>query len=161
MTNKAYLLIGGNIGDREANLQQARAGLERTCGRLTAQSALYQTAAWGLHNQAPFLNQAVALETALTADELLRRILAVEASLGRKRDVKYGPRTVDIDVIFFGDAVVKTEGLTVPHPHLQARRFVLVPLQEIAPDLLHPVFKQTVTQLLDACPDNLAVQKFH
>lgn len=158
--NKAYLLIGGNRGDRKGFLARARAAIGQECGPIVEQSALYETAAWGLEEQDAFLNQALALETALGAESLLKKLLQVEAALGRVRDVKYGPRTIDIDILFYNDDVLQTEGLTLPHPQLQNRRFVLVPMAEIAPALRHPVVDKTISQLLDECPDHLAVQKF-
>lgn len=158
--NKAYLLIGGNIGNREAYLSAARDQIERSCGEIRSQSSIYQTAAWGLEEQDAFLNQAIEIKTALNPHQLLQHILQIEESLGRKREVKYGPRIIDIDILFYADAVINDDELTVPHPQMQNRRFVLVPLAEIAPKEIHPVFQSTIAQLLKECPDNLTVQKF-
>jgi 2-amino-4-hydroxy-6-hydroxymethyldihydropteridine diphosphokinase len=159
--NKAYLLIGGNMGNREGFLAAAREELERKGCRLLQQSALYETAAWGLEDQNPFLNQALEIETSSGPFQLLKKLLQIEKKIGRTRDLKYGPRMIDIDILFFNDAIVQEDFLTIPHPHLQNRRFALVPMQEIAPTFCHPVLKKTITRLLAECPDPLSVQKFH
>ena len=158
--NKAYLLIGGNIGNREAYLASARQAIEKTCGKIVRQSALYQTAAWGLEDQDAFLNQALLIETGFDPQSLLTNLLNIEEKTGRKRDVKYGPRIIDIDILLYDDAIIKTDGLTVPHAQMQNRRFVLEPLNEIAGNVIHPIFKKTIRQLLLECPDKLTVQKF-
>jgi 2-amino-4-hydroxy-6-hydroxymethyldihydropteridine diphosphokinase len=157
--NKAYLLIGGNMGDRKGHLAAACREIERTCGFIRQISSLYETAAWGLKDQDAFLNQALEIETELAADMLLKDLLRIEETIGRKREVKYGPRIIDIDFLFFNDAVIHTKGLTIPHPQLQNRRFALVPLAEIAAAFMHPVFNKSIAQLLDECPDKLDVHK--
>lgn len=157
--NKAYLLIGGNIGDREGFLAAARRGIEERCGTISQQSSLYQTAAWGLTDQEAFLNQAIAVNTLLTPDDLLTAVLSLEESIGRKRELRFGPRTIDIDILFFNGAEVQREGLHIPHPEVQNRRFALVPMAEIAAQLWHPVLHKTIAQLLAECPDSLPVHK--
>jgi len=157
--NKVFLLIGGNMGDRLQNLSQAIALLAATCGPIVQQSAIYETAAWGKTDQDPFLNQALLLNTTLSAHELIDTILATEEKMGRHRMEKFGPRIIDIDILFYNDAVIDEPHLTVPHPQLPNRRFALEPMNEIAPKLVHPVLHKTIEQLLKDCKDELPVEK--
>ena len=159
--NEAYLLTGGNIGDRFDYLSKAKKEIEKRGGRILQQSSIYETAAWGKKNQEAFLNQVLKIETKLNPEQLLKSILQIEEDLGRKRGLKYGPRAIDIDILFFNDEVLDQQGLKIPHPQLQNRRFVLIPLNEIAPHKLHPVFHKTISQVLAECPDPLAVNKFN
>lgn len=156
--NKAYLLIGGNVGNSFSYLNQSILRLQIQCGNVLQKSSVYETAAWGNTQQPPFLNQALQLHTTLPAPELMYEILKIEESLGRVRKEKYGPRTIDIDILLFNDEVHSTSTLTIPHKELQNRRFVLEPLAEIAPSLVHPVQKKTMKQLLAECTDNLQVK---
>lgn len=158
--NKAYLLIGGNIGNREGYLASARKWIEQTCGNIIRHSSLYQTAAWGLEDQDAFLNQVLLIETSLQPLPLLHKLLWIEEEIGRKRELKYGPRIIDIDILLFNDEKINDQGLTIPHPQMQNRRFVLEPLNEIAPGMMHPVLHKDINQLLLECADKLAVQKF-
>ena len=157
--NTAYLLIGGNLGDRAAYLALAVQHISALCGRVTATSSVYETAAWGNTNQPAFYNQAICVETILEAETLLEMLLAIELEMGRVREEKYGPRTIDLDILMINDFVVSTPTLTIPHPQMHNRRFALLPLNEIAPALLHPVLDKTIHELLLNCPDTLDVQK--
>jgi 2-amino-4-hydroxy-6-hydroxymethyldihydropteridine diphosphokinase len=159
MSTLAYLLLGSNLGDRAARLAQARHDLAATAGRLVATSALYETAAWGVEDQPAFLNQVLALDTELDAPTLLAACLAAEQQQGRERLVRWAARTLDVDILLFGQEVISTPRLTVPHPALPARRFALVPLAEVAPQLMHPQLHRTSSQLLADCPDPLAVTR--
>jgi 2-amino-4-hydroxy-6-hydroxymethyldihydropteridine diphosphokinase len=158
--NNVYLLIGGNVGDRLQNLQQAVIAINRTCGDVLRQSAIYETAAWGKTDQQPFLNQALLLETAFTAFQLLEHVLEAETLLGRVRKERYGPRVIDIDILFFNYDIISEPELVIPHPEIQNRRFALTPLAAIAPGYLHPILHKTVNELLRECPDILEVKEF-
>jgi 2-amino-4-hydroxy-6-hydroxymethyldihydropteridine diphosphokinase len=163
--NISYLLIGGNQGDRQVQLAAARAHLEAAAGTIRQASSLYETAPWGKTDQGWFLNQALALETETDPATLLRTVLRIEEEMGRIRSEKYGARQIDIDILFFNDAIVADEaiagepGLVIPHPEIPNRRFVLEPLNEIAPGYIHPVLGRSVRELLLACTDPLEVKK--
>ena len=158
--NIVYLLTGGNVGNRQQYLENAALLLETACGKITRRSAIYETAAWGKTDQAAFLNQALELSTLLDPGELMKALLLIEQKTGRERSEKYGPRTIDIDILLFNSAIVQSALVTVPHPQMANRRFVLVPLNEIAAGYIHPILKKTVSQLLAVCPDTLPVKKF-
>lgn len=157
--NKTYLLTGSNIGDRSAFLLQAWELLAIHCGEISAASSFYETAAWGNTDQPSFLNQALELKTKLNARQLIRKILKIEKLMGRVRKEKYGPRNIDIDILLYTDEIHDNPFLKVPHPEMQNRRFALLPLAEIAPDIIHPVLKKSITELLYDCTDRLEVKK--
>jgi 2-amino-4-hydroxy-6-hydroxymethyldihydropteridine diphosphokinase len=158
--NTAYLLIGGNLGNRKVNLENSRSLIEQQCGHIVHNSSIYETAAWGNTNQPSFLNQVLQVETLLSARQLIRKILKIEKTMGRVRQEKLGPRIIDIDILFFNHEIIKLEFLTIPHPEIQNRRFVLMPMVEIAASLVHPVLNKPMSKLLNECMDNLEVTKF-
>lgn len=157
--NIAYLLIGGNLGNRQENLATARFLIGKHCGQITRESSVYETAPWGKIDQPGFLNQALEVNTGLNARQLIRRILKVEKSMGRVRKEKLGPRVIDIDILLFNDEIQDISFLKVPHPEMQYRRFVLIPLSEIAAEIVHPVLKKNISELLHDCTDELDVKK--
>lgn len=157
--NRAFLLTGGNMGNREENLARARELLGQNCGNITKVSSIYETAAWGKTDQPAFLNQAIELMTTLNARQLIRHVLKTEKLMGRIRSEKYGPRLIDIDILLFNDEKHDYHFLKLPHPEMQHRRFALLPLAEIAPAVVHPVLQKTIEQLLVECADQLEVTR--
>jgi 2-amino-4-hydroxy-6-hydroxymethyldihydropteridine diphosphokinase len=158
MNTLAYLSLGSNIGDREANLRDAIARLE-TLGRIAAVSSIYETEPVEVADQAWFLNCVVALETSHAPESLMKELLSLEREMGRERIQRKGPRTIDLDIVLFGDLVINSPTLTLPHPAMHQRRFVLEPLAEIAPDAWHPGLKKTARQLLDELPAGQVVRR--
>ncbi len=155
--NVATLLLGCNLGNCESTFVETLRQLEKNCGKLIAQSSLYKTAPWGYSEQNDFLNQVVIIETNLTPHELLNKTIEIEVELGRLRKIVNGPRTIDIDILFYNDLEVITNDLIIPHPRLHLRKFTLIPLNEIIPDYTHPTLNKTIAQLLMECGDDLNV----
>lgn len=158
--NTCFLLIGGNMGDRVYYLSQAIHLIKINIGRIIHLSIIYETEAWGLENQPSFLNQVLMINTYLSAEEVLIRSLHIEKQLDRVRTEKYAARTIDIDLLLFNNDIYQTAELTIPHPRMAERRFVLEPLKSIAPTYLHPVYLKTIEQLWEECKDPLEVKKF-
>ena len=154
-----YLLLGSNLGDSKKYLSDAVLMIEDQIGPVLNSSSLYQTESWGKTGQPDFINQVVSLRTNLNPRQLLEKILIIETQLGRRRVEKWGSRIIDIDILFYGQQMVEEEDLMIPHPFLHLRRFTLIPLCEINPELYHPVLKENVGDLLDKLDDNLSVKK--
>ena len=157
--NRTYLLLGSNMGNSKQQLATAQKHIEKNIGNIIRHSSLYQTAAWGKTDQPDFLNQVILVETEFTANNIMQAILTIEKKMGRLRTVKNAPRIIDIDILLFNKEIIESPALSVPHPQLQNRLFVLIPLNELSPNLIHPVLKKTIHQLLRVCPDKLAVKK--
>lgn len=153
-----FLGLGTNIGDRFHNLSKAREAISGFATIDTA-SSLYETEAWGYTDQAAFLNQVVSIQTKLSPLKLLKKIKKIEQQLGREESFRWGPRLIDIDILFYGKRIVNLPILTIPHKNLHNRAFVLIPLAEIAPDFIHPIFKKSVQDLLDVLPEPYGVEK--
>lgn len=157
-----HILFGSNMGDKNEIFAQACLLINNRCGRIVAVSSAYESEPWGFEAEEWFLNRLIIVETEQEPDEMMRRLLEIEKELGRVRQPEtkgYTSRTADLDILYFGDRVMVTESLAVPHPRLHQRRFALVPLCELVPDFVHPVFHLTQTELLERCPDNSVVRK--
>ena len=148
------------MGNSKKQLSKAIVLIEKKIGKAVRQSSLYSTAAWGNTNQPDFLNQVVIVQTKLNALQTMQTILGIEKKMGRLRTVKNAPRIIDIDILFFNKEIIAEKHLSIPHPQIQNRRFVLIPLNQLSPNLVHPLLKKTVHQLLLNCADELNVKKF-
>ncbi len=153
--NKIFLITGGNIGDRKKNLETAAALIEKEIGSIINSSKIYETDAWGITEQAAFYNQIHLIETEFSAKEVLDKILNIEEKMGRVRTIKNAARIIDIDILFFNDEIINEPNLIVPHPQIINRRFVLMPLNELAPKMIHPVYQKSINELLQLCTDEL------
>jgi len=158
--NRVFLLLGGNLGNKSAIFKEAQNILQKKLGKIVKKSSIYETEPWGFKAKDNFWNQALILETSLSPKNVLKITKETETELGRIREEKrYTSRTIDIDVLFWGNLIIDEPNLEIPHPRMINRRFVLIPLSEIAPEMIHPVFKKTITELLDECTDTLEVEK--
>ena len=160
MKKRVFLLLGTNLGDRTSNLGQAIEAIDQQVGKIISASSVFETSAWGKTDQPAFLNQALEVFTPLEAEDLLTQLLSIEERLGRKRHKHWGERIIDIDILFFGDEIYTSPRLQIPHPQLGNRKFTLIPLNEIAPNFVHPLLKKSVSDLLAVCPDPLSVTKY-
>jgi 2-amino-4-hydroxy-6-hydroxymethyldihydropteridine diphosphokinase len=154
-----YLLLGSNVGDREKYLREARVKVLKHIGPITGMSSIYLTEPWGYEEQSSFYNQVIQVETNLNPFETLKVILNIEKEIGRIRDGKWKERIIDIDILYFQDIIINEDQLTIPHPGIPDRRFVLEPLCELIPDAIHPLLKVSNKKLLDKTKDQLRVEK--
>lgn len=154
-----YLLLGANLGDRFDQLEKARTAIAVQVGKIQMTSSLFETKSWGVENQADYLNQAIMLETNLSPQQVLAAVLDIENQLGRVRDVKWDSRIIDIDILFYGDRMINDPDLIVPHPYFHARNFAIIPMLEIAPAFVHPIFGLTIKQLQKQSTDALGVKR--
>ncbi len=159
MNDGIFVLLGSNQGTPLNKLAMAASKIESGAGKILVRSSIYKTAAWGLTDQPDFYNQVLRIESNYPADVLLKKFLKIEQAMGRERSQKWGPRVIDIDILFYGQEIWNTPELIIPHDGIPERRFALVPLTEIAGDWQHPVMNKTMTELLDQCEDRLAVTK--
>ncbi len=158
---KVYLSLGSNLGNRIENLRAALQALEKNVGTIDSLSKIYETAPWGKLDQAGFLNLVVCIRAFLPNPmACLTAIQAIEQSQGRQRVEKWGERTIDIDILYWEDVIVCKHELTIPHPLMQYRKFVLVPLADIAPEFIHPILRENTRTLLDKCPDEGAIDEW-
>jgi 2-amino-4-hydroxy-6-hydroxymethyldihydropteridine diphosphokinase len=158
---KVFLCLGSNLGDRAENLKQAELRIAEYIGSIVSVSSVYETEPWGFESENMFLNKVLCLETDLSPSGLLGRILMIESQLGRVRcETQYKSRNIDIDILLYNNDIVKEQALEIPHPRMHERRFALVPIVEIAPDLIHPVLKKTMRKLLKSCSDKGKVELF-
>lgn len=159
---RAYLLIGGNLGEREKVQKQALDAIASECGEFFVRSSLYESAPWGFDHDRHFLNRVVGVETSLSPRTLLECILGIEDRFGRERKKEgvYQGRTLDIDILYYEDRIVREEGLKIPHPHIPDRRFTLLPLAEIAPQGMDPLREKSMEGMLRDCSDPNPVKVF-
>lgn len=146
--NKAYIAFGSNIGDRYSAVEDALLKLEQRGMKVTNKSKIYETEPYGYTDQPPFINGAIEVETELSCRQVLKTLLAIESELGRVREIRWGPRIIDLDILLYNNEIHDEEDLKVPHPDMQNRDFVLKPLADLCPDYVHPVFNKTIGELL-------------
>jgi len=158
--NTVYFLLGANLGEPRKQLELAEKEIRQRVGQIQRASNVYESVAWGVTEQPNFLNQVIEVTTELDALQTLDLIQSIEKDLGRVRLTKWGARIIDIDILYFNEEIIEVERLIVPHPYIQDRRFTLVPLNELAPDFIHPKLQQSNYALLSACLDTLEVHPY-
>lgn len=161
MTKGIFVLLGGNLGEPADIFSQVKSFLGRSNVKVVKSSALYRTEAWGKKDQPAFLNQVLEISTLLEPYDLLKLILSIELQLGRERKEKWGPRIIDIDILYYGQQIINEPDLIIPHPEIQHRKFALVPLCEIAPSFIHPLYKKSQQWLLAQLKDDLIVERLN
>lgn len=155
-----YLLLGGNLGSSFDYIKSATKAIADEVGQVTALSSYYETEPWGFEHEQNFINQIVVIETSLSPQDALQKVLSIEHQLGRERKSSgYEGRVIDIDILFYDDLKINDPNLIVPHPHIQDRMFALIPLKEVSPDYVHPVFQETISELTLKCKDKNEVKK--
>jgi 2-amino-4-hydroxy-6-hydroxymethyldihydropteridine diphosphokinase len=157
--NKTYLLLGSNMGESQKQLEVAKKHIIRKMGEILRLSSFYSTSAWGNTNQPDFLNQVIIIDNKLSPEQTMESILNIEIKMGRIRTEKYAPRIIDIDILFYNKKIINTKNLTIPHPLMQDRNFVMHPLNELSPNFVHPVLMKNMHSLFLSCKDQLAVNK--
>ncbi len=158
--HKVYLGIGGNIGNKQKNFENVYQIIENELGRIIVASSIYETPPWGFQSDNIFWNSVIEIETSYSPEKLLSKIHSIEEIFGKKRgNEKYSSREMDIDILYFDDIFIETEILIIPHPRIHQRKFVLVPLNEIAPNLKHPLLRQTSFEMLENCKDESVIKK--
>jgi len=158
--NIVFLQLGSNLGDRELLLKDAITEIEDRVGNILECSKVYESTPWRVEGQENYLNQILKVKTILLADDVLLTVLDIEKQLGRVRIEKWGERLIDIDIIFYNDSIIETPDLCVPHKHLHERMFVLTPLHNIAPEMVHPKYNKTIEELLNMCKDTELVKEY-
>jgi 2-amino-4-hydroxy-6-hydroxymethyldihydropteridine diphosphokinase len=160
--NSVYLLLGGNLDDRASSLNQAKGEITKHIGRIKAESSVYESDPWGFESDQRFLNQVIRIDTRLAPSEILKEIILIEAKLGRIRidGNGYTSRTIDIDILFFNDEIIREENLVIPHPKIPERMFTLIPLAELNRSMVHPGCHKTIGELISECEDNLPVSLY-
>ncbi|MDB5014012.1 MAG: folK [Daejeonella sp.] len=156
-----YLLLGSNLADSFSNIEEAKKCIEDRMGKVEVSSSLYKTAAWGNYNQPDFINQVIIIKSTYSPRQLLEKIVVIENVLGRMRLEKWGARTIDIDILFYGNDIIDEADLKIPHIELHKRRFTLMPLMEIAPDFIHPKLNKSIKELFQNLTDTLPVQQLN
>ena len=157
--HRVFISPGTNLGDKEMNLDTATQWIAARVGKIKASSSRNETAPWGYADQPEFLNQVLEIETMLPPGKLMEVLLQIEAQMGRKRTFKNASRVIDIDILFYDCRIIQISKVTIPHPFISKRRFILVPLCELAPEFIHPVLKKNIQTLLAECTDPLDVKK--
>jgi len=159
--SQVIISLGSNLGNRVLHLNDAISKIQKEIGSILAKSSIFESESWGFKSENIFLNQVVSFQTELMPEEILKRILKIENDLGRIRiSDTYESRTIDLDILFLDDKIINKKALQIPHPRIQERKFILVPLYEILPDFVHPISKKSIHKMLDECQDKLWVKKF-
>ena len=158
--NTVYIQLGSNITGRRSFITRSIQQIEKNIGEIIATSSVFETTPWGSENQNNFLNSVIKIKTPFDAFKVLRKSQEIENNLGRKRIKKWGKRTIDIDILFYNNEIINTDNLNIPHPLIHQRKFVLIPLSEIAPNYIHPMLKKNVSNLLSECEDNQKVVNY-